>query len=313
MIKKSFFIRILILLTLTSCGSKTTEPNFKSQDNASAAPQKTRVVATNSILEDLIKQIGGDKLDLHSLVGPMEDAHTYEPTPDAARKLVEAQILFENGLGFEPWLENLYINSNSNAQRFVVTRNILPLTIKTENGNEIDPHVWQDISNAIQMVKAIEEGLCKINPLHKNYYKQNATAYISLLSDLDEWALQSIENLPKERRQIITSHDSFGYFGRRYQFEIIDTVLGSLSTEVADPSAQKIAQLIEKIKSCKVPAIFTENISNSKLIEQIAKESGVKLAPALYTDALGSSNSQGDTYIKMMRYNINTFIEYLKQ
>lgn len=307
-------LKILCISILIALASYVLLYKFVFTFEKNEAPTKTQiqVVATNSILGDLVQQIGGEKISLSVIVGPMEDAHTFDPTPISIMKLKDAAIFFENGLGFEPWATKFYLSSKSKALRSIVSKNISPILVPSNSGLEEDPHIWQDISNVILMVQAINEDLSKTDPTNQQYYNQKTTTYIELLKTTETWVFETIKNIPKENRKIITSHDSFRYFGKRYDFEIVDSILGSLSTEVADPSAQKISHLIEKIKSLKVSAIFTENISNSKIADQIANESGIKIAPPLFTDALGTANSNGETYLKMIKHNVKIFAEYLQ-
>ena len=177
---------------------------------------------------------------------------------------------------------------------------------------EHDPHVWHDVQNAIHMVEAIRDELVKVDPAHADKYQANAAAYLQQLQDLDKWVVEQVATLPEANRKLVTSHDTFGYFSRRYGFQVVGTALSSFSTEASDPSAADFAKLIEAIKAAKVPAIFAENVQNPKLMQRLAQEAGVKLAPPLYTDALGKEGSEGDTYIKMMRYNVTTIVNSLK-
>jgi zinc/manganese transport system substrate-binding protein len=294
-----------------------------------ASPRLT-VIATHSILGDLAHNVGGDKIELHTLVGPVSDAHTFDPSPADSVSLAQANLLFENGLNFEGWLDTLYTASRSQATRVVVTTGIKPLSTadhdeygeadqpaanQEEHGHddgEFDPHVWHDVSNVITMVETIRDALVKADPANAPTYMSNADTYLAELRELDSWIQQQVESLPPERRKLVTSHDTFGYFARRYGFEVVGSALGSNSTEAADPSAGELAHLVEAIKQANVPAIFTENVQNSGVTEQIAAEAGVKLAPTLYTDALGEPGSAGDSYLKLMRYNVTTIVTALQ-
>lgn len=283
------------------------------------------VIATFSVLGDLVHNVAGDLVDLKTLVPAGGDAHTFEPSPADSVALAEADLVFENGLEFEAWLPDLFTASASKAQQIVVTEGIKAIDAaegehaeeaehseeEVHGHGEHDPHVWHDVGNAIQMVENIRDGLVAADPANAAVYQSNAETYLHQLKQLDAFVVERVNTLPAERRKLVTTHDTFGYFARRYSFEIVGTALGSVSTEVADPAAATIAALIEQIKATGVPAIFTENIASGSLTERIAHEAGVKLAPVLYTDALGEPGREGDTYEKMMRYNVETIVTAL--
>lgn len=267
-----------------------------------------RVVATYSILGDWVRQVGGERIQLTVLVGPGADAHTYEPTPRDVVTIAESEVVFENGLGFETWLDALVSSSRSSARRCVVTRDIQPRRISS---NETDPHVWQSPRNAMLMVEAIAEELALADPDHADGYRRRADEYIRLLESLEAEIREQLETLPLDRRKLVTTHDTFAYFADEYDFEVL-SVLGSASSEASDPSAREVAMVIDRIRDLRVPAIFSENILNPKLTEQIARESGVNVVPTLYTDALGPADSPGADYLGMVRFNVRTIVEALR-
>jgi ABC-type Zn uptake system ZnuABC Zn-binding protein ZnuA len=227
--------------------------------------------------------------------------------------LAHADLIFENGLGFEIWLDKLYTASGSQARRVVVTTGITPgqIAIGGEAG-ATDPHAWQDVTYTIKMVNTIRDTLAAQDPAHAAAYQANAAAYLQQLQDLDRYIQQQASLIPADHRKLVTNHDALGYFAKRYGFQVIGDVLGSISTEGSEPSAGEIARLTDEIKRAGVPAIFTENIENSAVIRQVAQEAGVTVAPPLYTDALGRPGTAGETYLKMMRYNIDTIVAALK-
>ncbi|CAA9479549.1 MAG: Zinc ABC transporter, substrate-binding protein ZnuA [uncultured Rubrobacteraceae bacterium] len=282
------------------------------------------MVATYSILGDLVENVGGGNVRLTTLVGPNGDAHTFEPAPSDNAELAEVAVIFENGLGFEPWLDDLYGSSGSEARRVVVTRNVDTRPVSTEehageeHGGEghgaggTDPHVWHDVNNAVVMVEEIRDALSEADPENAEAYEKNAGEYISELEDLDADVRRQVETIPEENRVLFTSHDTFGYFAARYGFEV-DTALASASTETGDPSAGETAELAEEVERSGVPAIFGENVSDPGVMEGIAAEAGVELAPPLYTDALGEAGSEGGTYARMVRYNVSTMTEALRR
>lgn len=298
----SAWIRLLIVtMLLTSCSAST--PTSTTKDG------KLAVVATFSILGDWVQTIGGDSIALTLLAGPGSDTHTFEPSPVDSVALTHAQLIFEIGLGFESWLDKLYQASDAKAKRVVVTEGIQLRKLE----NETDPHAWHDVQNAIKMVETIRDALRTADPQHAQNYQVNAEAYLQQLQDLERWIQQEVTKIPTERRKLVTNHDTFGYFAARYGFELVGSALESASTETADPAAADLVALIERMKTEQVPAIFAENVSNPELLQRIAQEAGVTLAPPLYTDALGEPGSAGDTYIKMMRYNVTTIVTALNQ
>jgi zinc/manganese transport system substrate-binding protein len=305
---------VLFVPVLTACGGEAEGPG----------DGPVKVVATYSILGDLVENVGGEKVELTTLVGPNGDAHTFEPAPSDNAELAEAEVVFENGLGFEPWLGDLYVSSGSEAARVTVTDPIEPLTVaaegqgheehahEDEEHGEVDPHVWHDVNNAIVMVKSIRDALSEADPKNAATYKRNAQAYIADLEALDAEVREEVGSIPEEDRVLFTSHDTFGYFADRYGFEV-DTALASASTEAGDPSAGQSAELVKKVEGSGVPAIFADNVSDAGVMEGIAAEAGVELAPPLYTDALGEPGSEGGTYVGMVRYNVSTMSEALQQ
>lgn len=322
---------VLLVLTLAvACGGGD------ASDRGGSDEGLPRVVATYSILGDMVQNVGGEEIELNTLVGPGGDAHTFEPSPSDQATLSEADLLFENGLEFEPWLDDLYESSGSGATRVVVTENIEPLAAgegehggeesgEPEGGEEheeeggrhgeeehgeYDPHVWHDVRNAAVMVGPIRDALSEADPENAGTYEENAGRYVAELEELDAEVAGVVEAVPEERRVLFTSHDTFGYFAERHGFEV-DTALGSVSTEASDPSAGETAGLVEEVRASGVPAIFAENVSNLAIMERIADEAGVQLAPPLYTDALGEPGGEGATYVALERYNARTIAEAL--
>lgn len=309
---------LLILTVAAGCGGQRA-----SQGGSGDGPVK--VVATYSILGDLVQNVGGENVELTTLVWPDSDAHTFEPAPSDNAELAEADAVFENGLEFETWLDDLYGSSGSEARRVVVTEDIEPMPIAEEEHaeesgheegeehehGESDPHVWHDPTNAVVMVESIRDALVEVDPDNAESYEENADAYVAEIEKLDADVQERVDSIPEENRTLFTSHDTFGYFAERYGFGV-DTALASVSTDASDPSAGQIAELVEEIEGSGVPAIFAENVSNPALMENIAGEAGVDLAPTLYTDALGEPGSEGGTYVEMIRYNATTMAEALK-
>jgi zinc/manganese transport system substrate-binding protein len=314
-------IWMTLLLLPVGCGTN--------RDAAGPRSGKPKVVATFSVLGDLVRNVAGDQVEVITLVGPDGDTHTFEPTPQDGVSLAKADLLFENGAGLEPWLDGLYKSSQSKARRAVVSKGLKLIeadeeehkhehnAAKKDSGGhkheDVDPHVWHDVHNAMHIVEVVRDQLAEWDPANAEKYKGNAASYLQQLKELDAWVAQTVATLPESERKLVTSHDTFGYFARRYGFKILGSGLESVSTEASDPSAADFAKLCDAIKAAKVPAIFAENVQNPKLMQRLAKEAGVRLAPPLFTDALGKEGSDGDTYAKMMRYNVNTIVTQLKR
>lgn len=316
-----------LLLLLAAC--TPAQPPAAAPDGGSGATaqaDKLTVVATFSILGDLVANVGGDKITVTSLVGAGGDAHTFEPTPADTIQLLEAKLIFENGLEFEPWLDDLYTASQSQAQRVVVSALVEAHTIAAhaageaqtqtevhdqQEHSEFDPHIWHSVENAKRMVETIGAALVAADAANAASYQANVASYLKQLDELDEWIRCEIALIPQERHKLVTGHDTFAYFAEHYGFEVIGSALASASTEAADPAAADMAALIEQIRAAGAPAIFAENVANSAIMEKIAAEAGVTLAPPLYSDALGEPGSAGDSYIKMMRFNVTTIVKAL--
>ncbi|CAA9398909.1 MAG: hypothetical protein AVDCRST_MAG03-1092 [uncultured Rubrobacteraceae bacterium] len=315
----TLFLGALFLPVLAACGG----------EGGGSESGPVNVVATYSILGDLVENVGGENVELTTLVGPNGDVHTFEPAPSDNAELAEADVIFENGLGFETWLDDLYESSGSEAERARVTDDVETRPIAGEEHaheeeagheggehaherGEVDPHAWHDVRNAVVMVGSIRDALSEADPANAAAYERNAGRYISELEELDADVQEQVDSIPGEDRVLFTSHDTFGYFAGRYGFEV-DTALASASTETGDPSAGETADLVEEIEESGVTAIFGENVSDPGVMEGIAAEARVELAPPLYTDALGDPGSEGATYVEMVRYNVSTMSEALRQ
>jgi zinc/manganese transport system substrate-binding protein len=289
---------------------------------APAAQAQVKAVASFSILGDLVKNVGGDRVAVTTLVGPDGDAHVFQPTPGDARALAEAKIVFLNGLGFEGWMERLAQSAGYKGEIVVASTGVRPQTMaedddhkdhahghshgaaqgaKGKKGPPLDPHAWQDPRNAQVYVDTIASALTRADPAGEATYKANAEAYKKQLAELDAWAKGELALVPKEKRKVITSHDAFGYFASAYGVAFLAPV--GISTD-AEPSAKQVAGLIRQIRKEKTTALFVENITNPKLIEQIGKETGVKPGGRLVSDALSKPGAGGDTYLTMFRQNV---------
>ena len=279
---------------------------------AASTALKLPVVATFSILGDVVQQVGGDTISVTTLVGPDGDAHNFEPSPQDSILLKQAQLIFEIGLAFETWLDRLYEASASQAARVIVSQGLTLLSAGPEDGHDVDPHIWHDVQNVIHITQRVRDALIQAAPAQADRYRANAARYIEALQVLDTWVVDRVQSLSASHRKLVTSHDTFGYFAKRYGFTIVGTAVEGFSTEAAEPSAGAVAALVNRITAEGVPAIFAENVHNPKLMQRIASEAGVQLPPPLYTDALGPPGSAGATFIEMMRYNVTTIVNALQ-
>jgi zinc/manganese transport system substrate-binding protein len=279
---------------------------------AFAEGKPVEVVATFSILGDLAKQVGGDLVHVKTLVGPDGDAHTYKPTPGDSVSLSEADLVIENGLHMEGWVDRLVSASGFKGNVVIASEGVTPRQMDaeeeeashSEGGKVTDPHAWQDISNTRIYVKNIAEALAKTRPADAETFRLHAKAYDAELEKLDTWVKAELGSIPTEQRKIVTSHDAFGYFGAAYGVTFLAPQ--GISTEV-EPTATQVAKLIEQMKSEKVKRIFFENMASPKLVKQLAKDAGASVGRPVYSDALSKVDGDAATYVALFRHNIAQF------
>lgn len=272
-----------------------------------AAAQQTAKIsaaATFSILGDLVQQVGGDRVDVVTLVGPDGDVHVYSPTPSDAKKLAAAKTVFVNGLGLEGWVTRLVRASGTRAPVVTVSNGIAARKMEDENEPGrliIDPHAWQSVANAKIYIANIRDGLAAIDPTGKASYDANAAAYLGKLDQLEKEVRAAIASIPPDRRRVITIHDSLGYFGDAYGLKFISPERVSTDSEA---SAKDVAEIIAQIRREKIPAVFLENITDPRLMNEIARETGAAVGGTLYSDALSPAGRPAANYIEMMRHNM---------
>ncbi|HEX3495032.1 MAG TPA: metal ABC transporter substrate-binding protein [Methylocella sp.] len=264
-------------------------------------PAKLPVVATFSILADFARNVGGERIDAAALVGPDGDTHVYQPKPADAEKLGAARLILVNGLGLEGWIDRLIKASGAKAPVVVATKGIKPQQMREEGRIELDPHAWQSIADAKIYVANIRDGLIAADPAGEAAYRANTEKYLGRLDTLEAEVKREIAKIPPGRRQIITTHDAFGYFGTAYGFRFIAPEGVSTETEA---SARDVAKIIRQIKAQKIPAVFLENVTDPRLARSIAAESGATVGGTLYSDALSPPDGPASTYIDMMRNNV---------
>ena len=296
MIKRSIFNWILTIFfigTLTSC----------------LGSPRPDILTTSTILADIARNVAGDQLVTESIVPFGADPHSYQPVPQDTKKMNETKVLIINGADYERSLAPLLANAGDKKTLIEASAGLRRIT-DLNNDQEVDPHLWLDPSNVIVYVDNIREGLTKFNPDSADVYQANARAYISQLQELDAWINGQVAQIPPQRRVLVTNHDSVEYFAERYGFKVVGTIIASFSSD-ASPSAQQMADLIDRIKLFEVPAIFLDASDNPTLAQQIAAETGVKIVTDLHLESLTEGAPAG-TYIDMMRYNVTKIVEALK-
>ncbi|NJM95325.1 MAG: zinc ABC transporter solute-binding protein [Acaryochloridaceae cyanobacterium CSU_5_19] len=278
--------------------------------DGSAAPDKPKVVATSTILKDWTAAVAGDEIELVGLLQPGADPHVYEPVPRDTLQIEQADLILYNGYNLEPGLIKLIQSAARDRKTFAVGEVIRPLDYDYKGKREPDPHVWGDAEQAIQMVNAIRDQLIALSPEDREEFTTNAAQYTQKLQTLDRWILVQTQTIPAQQRQLVTTHDAFQYYARAYGLKVTGTLIG-ISTE-EQPSAQTVNRLANAIRQAKVPAIFAETTINPALITTVAQEAQVQLAPQkLYSDSIGASGSEADSYIKMLVVNTRTIVEAL--
>ena len=265
---------------------------------------RLEVVASFSILGDFVKNVGGDRVIVTTLVGPNGDVHVYAPAPADAKKIADAKLVIINGLGLEGWLPRLIQASGSKAPIIIATKGIAPL----RQGSDADPHAWQSVANAKVYVANITEALAAADPADAEAFRANAARYQAALDALEAEVRSAVEKIPPARRKVISTHNAFGYFAASYGIEFIAP--SGVSTET-EPSARDVAQIISQIKSAKIPAVFLENFGDPRLVSRIAAETGAKIGGTLFSDALTDEKGVCPTYIDMVRHNIKALTSAL--
>jgi len=274
-----------------------------------------KVIAAETFLADIAQNVAGDRVKIESLMPIGVDPHGFEPTPTDVAKIAESDVLIINGAGFEEFMAKLL--ENAGGQRAVLEASA-GLTSRQPHEGEIvdpdhagDPHFWLDPNNVITYVENIRDGLSAADPEGAAIYEANATAYIAKLKELDRWITDRVKEVPEARRLLVTNHESFGYFADRYGFQIIGTVMPSVSTG-SSPSAQQLAALIDRIKATGAKAIFLETGTNPQLADQVAQETGSKVVTNLYSHSITEPNGPAPMYIEMMKSNTNALVDALK-
>ena len=292
------------------------------------AADKVKVVASFSILGDMVHEIGGEHVELTTLVGPDGDAHVYEPTPSDVRAVGAAKLLVVNGLQFEGWMTRLAETASFKGSEVIASTGIAPIPFAAEEEEDHaaeaagaapeaagehhhvnDPHAWQDLSNGAVYAENIVEGLSAADPANAAEYRANADAFIAEIKAMDAAVKSELAAIPEAQRRAVTSHDAFGYFAKAYDIDFIAPE--GVSTE-SEASAADVAKIIDQIRREKISAVFVENVSDPRLIDRIASETSARIGGTLYSDALSGPDGPASTYLKMFQNNIDQIVKALK-
>ncbi|MDQ3703729.1 MAG: metal ABC transporter substrate-binding protein [Chloroflexota bacterium] len=312
-------LAVLSLIVLVACDTGT--PGSSTPPANTAPASGLNVVATTTQIRSMTEAVLGEHGRVRSILTPGADAHEFEPKPGDVQAISESDLVLKNGLGVDDWIDKLIENAGGERPLVTVTEGVLLREGAEEEGEEgeeeggehgaFDPHVWLNVSNAITMTANIRDALIEADPANEAAYKANADTYTATLRDLDRYIKDQIATIPVEDRKMVTNHDAFGYYIEAYGLTFVGSLIPSMSTG-AQPSAQDVAELIRKIKSEKVKAIFIESSINPSLAQQIGGDAGVKVVDTLYGDSLGTEGTPGATYEGMMRYNTDTIVAALK-
>ncbi len=313
----------VVVLLGAACGSAP-EPE-QPQDLAQLEPisldagEKLGVVATTNIVGDVVRQVGGDRIELTTLMSIGIDPHSYVPTPAASAAIHDAHVVFASGAGLESDLAQVFESAGGDAVQVYLSDGLqhrLAGGTLEEDGDghghkegDIDPHVWFDVKNVIHWVETVGQALSALDPANAAAYQANAATYTQELEELDAWVVEQVAAIPQANRKLVTNHPSFGYLASRYGLEQVGAVYPFSPS--AEPSARDIALLEDTIREHAVPAVFTESTVNPKLAEQVADDTGVKLV-SLYSGSLGEPGSGAETYVLLIRYDVGAIASALK-
>lgn len=274
------------------------------------ATDRPRVVASFSLLADMVREVAPPEFEVSALVGPDADAHVFEPRPADARRLAQADLVVVNGLGFEGWIDRLVRASGYRGTVVVASHGIRPRQGAGHahahghgHGHGPDPHAWQDLAQARRYVANVADALAARWPAHEPQVRERAAGYLGRIDRLDAQVRQWLGAVPRAERRVITSHDAFGYFAAAYD---VDFLAPRGWTTSSEPSAAAVARLVRQVREQRVRALFIENISDPRLIERIARETGARVGGTLYSDALSGPEGPAGTYLKLFEHNART-------
>ena len=306
-----YFSIILSLVVLNACARPASQP----QISTGASSGLLDVVATTTIVGDVVRNVGGDAINLIVLLPPGTDPHSFQPTPQDVTKVSDADLIFINGAGLESFMNSLLVNSGDSAKVVSVSDGIQLLNApESEIGATADqtgdPHVWMDPNNIMVWVDNIESALSEADPANSTLFAQNAAEYRQTLSELDQWIREQIAQIPASNRKLVTDHQVFGYFAERYGFNQIGTLIPGYNT-LSEPSAQELAALESAIGKLGVPAIFVGDTVNPSLAERVSTDTNTRQV-YVNTGSHTKAGGPASTYPDFIRYNVNAIVDALK-
>jgi zinc/manganese transport system substrate-binding protein len=280
----------------------------RAQSQAAPLP----VVASFSILGDMVKQVGGDRVAVRTIAGPDVDAHSFQPRPSDAEAVRQARLVVRNGLGFDTWLDRLVRSAGYRGPVATASQGITPRPMQEAghgHSHAQDPHAWQDLRNGQAYIRTITAALAEADAAGAETYRANADAYLARLTGLDSWVRAQVETVPRPRRRVVTSHDAFGYFAAAYGVEFLAPQ--GISTE-SEPSAAEVARLIRLLKQQNITAVFLENMANPATLQRLATEAGITVKGRLFSDALSAPGGSAPTYEAMFQHNVGLLVPAMK-
>lgn len=342
LIKNLMISALTALIILTACATGSTPNATAVSDSIPSSPKpaatlllpelsavpldgdRLQVIATTSIIGDVVKQVGGDAIELKTLLAPGQDPHSYEPAARDLTAVAAAHVIFINGWNLEETLAQDLVEISGDVPVVAISANIEPLLLGQDDHKHedeendatdggADPHVWLSVRNVVQWVENVELVLSSLDPEHAAIYKNNAAAYQAELADLEAYAAAQIAQIPQEKRILVTNHDALSYFAQDYGFELIGTVIPAAST-LAEPSARDLADLVAEMGARNVCTIFIETTASDALAQTVADEvtgCPVVKVVSLYTGSLGPAGSEADSYIKLFKFNVDAIVEGL--
>jgi zinc/manganese transport system substrate-binding protein len=301
----SWRCRLAVVLAVVTAGALLGACGSDSDPGSDAS---VSVVATTAHVADLVRSVGGERVDVRGLLATGADPHGYEPRPSDAASIAEAAVVFKSGGEIDAWLDELVDNAGGDAEVVELIDSVETIEGDEEHADEADPHWWQDPRNAVLAVGAIRDALTEADPEGRATYKRNAAAYTRALRRLDSEIAACVAEVPAGKRKLVTTHDSLGYFARRYDLEVIGSVIPSLSTQ-AQPSAGDIAELVEQVQDEGVEAVFPEAGVSQRLERALSREAGAEVGDPLFADTLGEEGSGAETYIGAMAANTEALVD----
>lgn len=302
-------LTLVCALILAACDSGAT-PTGTGQATQDPGGNKLLVVVTTTQIRSMAQSVAADLADVRSILTPGADPHEFEPKPSDVQAISKSALILKNGIGLDDWVDKIITNA-AGKQPLVTVSAGVPVHAGDKDEPAGDPHIWFSVSNAMTMTRNIRDAFIQVDPAHTAQYNANTEAYLARLADLDKYIMDQVATIPPDQRKMVTNHDAFGYFIDRYGLIFAGSIIPSMSTD-AEPSAQDVADLITKIKTEHVTAIFLESSINPQLAKQIGDDAGVKVVDTLYGDTLGDKGTPGETYEGMMRFNTDTIVSALR-